>query len=154
MLRWRLGSSDKHSLHSPDPNVPHTTCLLANQEPLRDDKLSTAEMITVVWLSCAHYLYPEYQGHNTIPVSFSIPLPLGDGDGRDAFLMPRRQVTVFSTSRRSIRIVQGVINFRERTVEVRVSDIISFEEGCLKDHWREWLTLLGWAVGKPVGNTK
>lgn len=61
---------------------------------------------------------------------------------------------MFSTSGRKIRIVQGIVNFRKRTVEVRVSDIISFEEGLLKDLWREWLTLLGWAVGKPVGNTK
>lgn len=88
MLRWRVDSPDERYVDWPDPKVPHTTCFLANQEPLKDGILSTAEIITVVYLSCAHYVYPEYQGHRTIPVSLH-PLPLDDRDGQDAFLMLR-----------------------------------------------------------------
>lgn len=41
---------------------------------------------------------------------------------------------MFSTSRSSIRIVQGIVIRRDRTIEVRVSHNIRFEEGRLKDH--------------------
>lgn len=62
---------------------------------------------------------------------------------------------MFSASGRNIRIVQGIVDFATGTTEVRVSEIVSFEEGGVKgDNWRTWLTLLGWAVGKPMGNTK
>jgi len=57
-----------------------------------------------------------------------------------------------SCSGRQVRIVQGVVNFPETTVELRVSRIIDFEKDVLYN-WREYMTLLGWAIGEPVGDT-
>ncbi|MBE3044280.1 hypothetical protein IMZ48_17270 [Candidatus Bathyarchaeota archaeon] len=72
MLRWCVPAENRWYNGEPDPDVPHTPCLLADEAPLRDDKLSTAEMNTVLWMSCAHRISREYQKHRIIPVS---PLP-------------------------------------------------------------------------------
>ncbi|MBE3044279.1 hypothetical protein IMZ48_17265 [Candidatus Bathyarchaeota archaeon] len=61
---------------------------------------------------------------------------------------------MLSDSGRKVRIVQGVVNFAKGTTEIRVSQIVSFEEGGVRGNWRQWLALLGWAVGKPVGRTR
>lgn len=73
MLCWARDTKPRHKL---DPGVPHTTCFLADEKPLKDDKLSAAEVATVVWLSCAHYLYNECQGHRIIPVSSTLYPPM------------------------------------------------------------------------------
>ena len=51
-------------------------------------------------------------------------------------------------------MVQGIVDFDKGTTEARVSDIIDFEKTNISGNWQQWLTLLGWVVGKPVGNTK
>ena len=48
-------------------------CFLADESPLVNDKLSTAEMTTVMWLSLANYLDSDYEAHHTIPVCLPSP---------------------------------------------------------------------------------
>jgi hypothetical protein len=64
-----------------------------------------------------------------------------------------QQVTVISASGRRIRIVQGVVDIIKGSIEVRVSDIIQFDEG-IKKNEKKFHTLLGWMVGEPVGRTR
>ena len=58
----------------PIPEVPHIMTFLADESPLVDDKLSTAEMTTVMWLSLANYLDSDYEAHHTIPVCLPSPV--------------------------------------------------------------------------------
>ena len=69
----------------PVREVPHMMCFLADESPLVDEKLSTAEMTTVMWLSFANYLDPNYEAHHIIPVCSS------------PFLQPRVKRQVFGT---------------------------------------------------------
>lgn len=69
MFRWCLDTEDRYLGDNPDPEVPHTMLFLADEAPLRDDKLSTAEMNTVIWISCGYYACHEYKEHRIIPVS-------------------------------------------------------------------------------------
>lgn len=51
--------------------------------------------------------------------------------------------------------MQGIVHFDERSVEIRKSEIIDFEMGIRAgDNWRKFLSLLGWFIGEPVGDTK
>ena len=61
---------------------------------------------------------------------------------------------MFSASGSKVRVVQGIVDFDKGTTEVRVSEILNFEETNISGNWQQWLTLLGWVVGKPVGDTK
>ena len=52
--------------------------------------------------------------------------------------------------------MQGAVNMRTRAVELRVSQLVSFENGIRADatSWRRITTLLGWILGEPIGETK
>jgi len=62
---------------------------------------------------------------------------------------------VVSASYRTVRIVQGVVNIRTNDVELRVSQLVPFEKGIKADteSWQNFLTLLGWILGEPIGDT-
>lgn len=67
------------------------------------------------------------------------------------------QVTIISYSGKQLRIVQGITRFKEKSVEIRKSKILDFEEGITRGrdpNWRCFLTVLCWFIGEPVGDTQ
>jgi len=134
ILRYCIDTPDKgpSAPRTLDPAKPHTICFLADEAPLTQGQVSTSELNTVVWLAGLNYLDSIYSQHSVVPI------------------------TVVSASGRRVRVVQGNVNFRKCTVGLRISEIVEFEKGVTDDrgHINEkYLTLLGWLIGDPVGNT-
>ncbi|KAJ3528048.1 hypothetical protein NM208_g10399 [Fusarium decemcellulare] len=62
------------------------------------------------------------------------------------------KVTLVTGSLATIRIVQAICDFEKGTIELRKSPPVHFPKGVRAD-WQKYLTLLGWMLGKPVGQT-
>lgn len=58
------------------PDHPHLTCFLINLDPLRDDRLSTAEMRTILTMSGVRAADKGHENHTRIPVSHARYIPL------------------------------------------------------------------------------
>lgn len=65
------------------------------------------------------------------------------------------QITVISGSWRTVRIVQGVVNFNKMptpSVEIRQSGVLDFDKGVTEESWEDFVRLMGWAVAAPAGD--
>lgn len=62
------------------------------------------------------------------------------------------KVTLVSAAGKQLRIVQGIVDSGNKSIEVRKSKIIDFSDGEL-EKWEEWVTVLRWMVADPVGAT-
>ncbi|EJP62473.1 uncharacterized protein BBA_08557 [Beauveria bassiana ARSEF 2860] len=115
------------------PAFPHLQCWLADELPVKDRPcLSPAELITTLALAVATIKDPKYHQASVIPI------------------------TVFSCSGRMLRIVQGAINFRDLHLDFRCSPVIDFSVGALRSNGpnaRKVAEVLGWVLGRPVGQT-
>ncbi|KAM4054988.1 hypothetical protein HRG_005802 [Hirsutella rhossiliensis] len=132
ILRHNATPHEPHVLTVLDPDLdkPHTICFLADNALLRDDRLSSSEVITVVLLSVLLRAEPKHnpRNHRISPV------------------------TIVSASNRSVRIVQGFADIETRAVEIRKSPIVHFDQGVWAN-WDQWVIVLGWLMGNPIGNT-
>lgn len=129
-----------------DPSKPHVMGFTADEASLREDMLSTSEVFAALYLSCLHIVKPGYKRHRIAPVG-SDSLRTWQGPANRS-----AKVTLLSASARNVRIIQGIVDAKEGTMEVRTSPIVSFETGVAGNH-EQFLVLLGWLLGKPVGKT-
>ncbi|KAI0475090.1 hypothetical protein GGR56DRAFT_644531 [Xylariaceae sp. FL0804] len=106
-----------------DGKTPHISCLLANAEPLNQDRLSNAELWCILNLSVARLRRRAYWNQKFIPV------------------------TVISSSDRDVRIVQGYVDGEASRVHVRKSNILVLEG----DDVPKLAVILSWCMGTPVG---
>ena len=60
---------------------------------------------------------------------------------------------MISCSGRTVRVVQGVVDTLDNTVEMRIAGRINFDYG-IRDNADGFLDLLGWFLGNPVGRTQ
>ncbi|KAH9890296.1 hypothetical protein F4778DRAFT_753254 [Xylariomycetidae sp. FL2044] len=105
-----------------DGKTPHISCLLANEEPLHQDRLSNAELWCILNLSVARLRRRAYWNQRFIPV------------------------TVISSSDRNVRIVQGYVDGEARRVHIRMSKILVLEGNDLP----KLAVILSWCMGDPV----
>ncbi|KAJ3476321.1 hypothetical protein NLG97_g9166 [Lecanicillium saksenae] len=114
--------------------VPHFACFLHDDVLLVDDKsLSSAELCTIFILALHISCLRMYEHVVVIPI------------------------TVYSCSGWQVRIVQGCIDFRNLQFDIRCSKILDFNTGGVRDteeNLQRFMTLLGWVLGKPVGDVE
>ncbi|KAI1027099.1 hypothetical protein LB504_007762 [Fusarium proliferatum] len=111
-----------------DPNRPHAICYLADGAELVDDMLLTSELTTLLLMATDTALKATWQKHKLIPV------------------------TLITGSYRTVRVSQCVLDAETGSIEIRKSPLITFHKGLLAE-WAKYLTLLGWVLGKPAGQT-
>ncbi|CVL07855.1 uncharacterized protein FPRO_05068 [Fusarium proliferatum ET1] len=111
-----------------DPNRPHAICYLADGAELVDDMLLTSELTTLLLMATDTALKTTWQKHKLIPV------------------------TLITGSYRTVRVSQCILDAETGSIEIRKSPLITFDKGLLAE-WAKYLTLLGWVLGKPVGQT-
>ncbi|KAI1820282.1 hypothetical protein F4861DRAFT_523610 [Xylaria intraflava] len=119
-----------------DGQTPHISCLLADENPIKDDQLSNAEVWCILATINHRARLKEYR-NRIIPV------------------------TVISTSERKLRIVQGYVDGQDR-LQVRKSPIIDFggvhvyfDNGLVDEQNGLQLIelVLSWCLGDTVGCT-
>jgi hypothetical protein len=66
----------------------------------------------------------------------------------------KSKVTVISLSNRSARVIQGIVDFKNESIEIRVAPSFDFMAGVQNENMALYLTVMGWLVGNPVGKTK
>jgi hypothetical protein len=59
-------------------------------------------------------------------------------------------VTVISCSYNDMRVVQGVVDFANQSVEIRKSPIVTVY-GSLEAMWQKFCIFLGWLLAMPFG---
>ncbi|KAF4452720.1 endothelin-converting enzyme [Fusarium albosuccineum] len=111
-----------------DADKPHAICFLADDAPIQDDLIATSELTSLLFVAIDIALKAEFEKHRIIPV------------------------TLVTGSLSTIRIVQAICDFEKGTIELRKSPPVHFPKGVRAD-WQKYLTLLGWILGKPVGQT-
>lgn len=62
-------------------------------------------------------------------------------------------INIFSASDRQIRVLQIWHDKQNpKAVQVRRTPIIEFPGG-MRENWKDWISILCWIAGKPVGET-
>ncbi|CAH0046234.1 unnamed protein product [Clonostachys solani] len=126
---WRYTTKNEKNEVVGDPSVPHMFCFVASEPRLVEGEVSVGEMTTIVSLPviyASHYRHLPHQ-----PVS----------------------VTLISCSWRLFRVVQGNVDIGKSHIEIRMTPIMSFEDG-IKNNWLRFITLLGWIISNPVGQAE
>ncbi|CCT66276.1 uncharacterized protein FFB20_06516 [Fusarium fujikuroi] len=111
-----------------DPNRPHAICYLADGAEPVDDMLLTSELTTLLLMATDTALKATWQKHKLI------------------------SVTLITGSYRAVRVSQCVLDAETGSIEIRKSPHITFNKGLLAE-WAKYLTLMGWVLGKPAGQT-
>ncbi|KAM3513929.1 hypothetical protein MY11210_002466 [Beauveria gryllotalpidicola] len=130
---WTPGSVFINLLPSkprePDPRKPHVIHHVIDSTPWKSGTLRTSEFKTIVFVAAANKLKAAYKG-------------------LDYF-----GVTVISFWHWEVRIVQGLVNFKTRDVDIRVSPAQGFRDGLRNDDGSidtRFLTLLAYHLGEVV----
>ncbi|KEZ41887.1 hypothetical protein SAPIO_CDS6577 [Scedosporium apiospermum] len=118
-VKWAVIHIWHRETHKPEP---HVVCALADRVPLRDDQISVPELRTILTLSGVRALDEGRGNRKRIPV------------------------TVVSAAGRQLRIVVGIVDSKNGTIEIREGPIIDFSEG-VKKNWKQWITTLCWISG-------
>ncbi|VUC37143.1 unnamed protein product [Clonostachys rosea] len=126
---WRYTMKNEENEDIGDPSVSHMTCFVGSAPHLVEGEVSIGEMTTIVSLPMIYASHYKDLPHR----------PVG--------------VTLISSSWRSFRIVQGIVDIDQSHIEIRMTPIMSFEEG-VKKNWFDFLTLLGWIISTPVGEAE
>lgn len=117
-------------LKDPSKSKPHMNAFITDGEPLLSDHLSTGEASVAFGLITQRRWQDGYNSHRYIPINIS------------------------SASDRQIRVLQIWHNKQNpKTLQVRRTPITEFWGG-MRGNWRDWITLLCWMAGKPVGEKK
>jgi hypothetical protein len=98
VLRYCTSTPDMSSREPPvvDPSKPHLICYLADETPLRRDRISTSELHAVVFVATIYYTEPTHHNHSLVPVS-----PISCRPSRSAAMVPL--VTHCHTDKRPFR---------------------------------------------------
>ncbi|CAI7669572.1 unnamed protein product [Penicillium discolor] len=109
---------------------PHINAYIGDSQPLRVDRLNSGEVSLSYGLIAKRRIQDGYNDHRYIPI------------------------TVFSMSDFQVRILQIWHDKQNpKALQVRSSPIMDFKDG-VQNNLDDWVTILCWMVGKPVGDTK
>lgn len=112
-----------------DKTKPHIQALVTDSTNLLPGRLSTAEMAVAAGLIAIRRCYHGFNGHRYIPI------------------------TIFSACDARIRVVQIWHDRQQpRALHIRQSRIMEFWKGP-SENWQDWVTVLRWMMGSPVGQT-
>ncbi|CAH0045036.1 unnamed protein product [Clonostachys solani] len=112
----------------PDETRPHVVAFVADQAPLKDGLPSTSAVQTAFWLAGTAAAQDFRHNHNVFPV------------------------TVVCCSGHKVRVLQVVIDFLRRAIEIRLSQIIDLRDPPFGD-WTAFLHFLCWFHPDPIGET-
>lgn len=113
----------------PRKSTPHINAFITDGDPLLPDRLTTGEISVAFGLITQRRWQDGYNGHRYIPVN------------------------IFSASERQLRVLQ-TWHDREnpKALQVRKTRIMEFSDG-MRENWEEWISILCWIAGRPVGET-
>ncbi|KAM3507174.1 hypothetical protein MY11210_007267 [Beauveria gryllotalpidicola] len=132
---WEVGPSYMKLLPSgpgkrcPDPSKPHVISHVIDSTPWKSGKLRTSEFKTILFIAFVNKLKPAYEASDNFAV------------------------TVLSFWNWEVRIVQGLVNFTTRAVDIRVSSIQNFQGGFRNKDGSidpRFLTLMAYACGEAL----
>ncbi|VUC31908.1 unnamed protein product [Clonostachys rosea] len=107
-----------------DETKPHAIAFVADQTPFVESVAPTSAVQTGIWLAGAAVGQDFMRNHNIYPVM------------------------VLCCSGHKVRVVQVVVNFLRRSVEIRLSEIVDLRLG-----WEHYLRFLTWFLPDPIGYT-
>lgn len=61
-------------------------------------------------------------------------------------------MTVVCVSHHTLRITQGVCDVRKLSFELRMTEVHDYSKG-FRPKWEDLETIVGWLIGRPVGDT-
>lgn len=125
---------------------PHVVCALADKEPLLDGYISVPEMRVILTLSGVRAMDEGHHHHSVIPVSCA------PKSAACSQWLIQSQVTVIFAAGKKVRVVVGIVDSKNKEIEVRTSRIIDVSKG-ERSNWKDWITILCWMVGQPTGTT-
>ena len=112
----------------PSRSKPHINAFITDGE-LLPDRLSTGEISVAFGLITRRRWKDGYNAHRYIPIN------------------------IFSASDRQIRILQIWHDKQNpKALQVRRTAIMEFPDG-MRENWKDWISILCWSAGKPVGET-
>ncbi|KAM0664409.1 hypothetical protein ACQRIU_006991 [Beauveria bassiana] len=130
---WTFGSVFINLLPSeprePDPRKPHVIYHVIDSTPWKSGTLRTSEFKSIVFIAAANKLKAAYKS------------------------LDHFGVTVISFWNWEVRIVQGLVNFKTRDVDIRVSPAQGFRDGFRNDDGSidpRFLTLLAYNLGEVL----
>ncbi|KAJ5579853.1 uncharacterized protein N7459_005838 [Penicillium hispanicum] len=113
----------------PSKSKPHINAFITDGEPLLPDRLTTGEISIAFGLITQRRWQDGYNAHRYIPIN------------------------IFSASDRQIRVLQIWHDKQNpKALQVRRTPIMEFPDG-MRENWRDWISILCWIAGKPVGET-
>ncbi|KGO68013.1 hypothetical protein PITC_053010 [Penicillium italicum] len=142
---YRIADEDNHlgSIYRPqfqwklegwtnamDSSQPHINAYMADSQPLLVGRLNSGEVSLSYGLIAKRRMEDGYNDHRYIPIN------------------------VFSMSDFQVRILQIWHDKKNpKALQVRVSPIMDFKDG-VQNNLDDWVTILCWMAGEPVGDTK
>lgn len=123
LRRWLVHST----METREGVKPHIQVLMHGMIPLQEDTLTVGEMAVATGMIAIRRYFEKFNHHRYIPI------------------------TIFSAACRQLRIVQVWHDMEKPlAINVRRSRIIDFTEGWEANR-KDWIDILCWLVGKPVG---
>ncbi|CAI7605269.1 unnamed protein product [Penicillium palitans] len=124
--QWRLVGCTS----AKDRSQPHINAFIADSQPHRAGRLNSGEVSLAYGLIAKRRIEDGYNDHRYIPI------------------------TIVSASDFQVRILQMWHDkHNPKALQVRSSPIMDFKDG-LESNLDNWVTILCWVAGKPVGDTK
>ncbi|KAJ5859761.1 hypothetical protein N7534_005038 [Penicillium rubens] len=113
-----------------DTSQPHINAFVSDSQPHRVGRLNSGEVSLAYGLIAKRRLQEGYNDHRYIPI------------------------TMFSMSNFTVRILQIWHDKQNpKALQVRSSRIMDFKGG-IQNNLDDWITILCWMTGEPVGDTK
>ncbi|KAJ6190207.1 hypothetical protein N7519_000228 [Penicillium mononematosum] len=113
-----------------DTSQPHINAFVADSQPHRVGRLNSGEVSLAYGLIAKRRLQEGYNDHRYIPI------------------------TMFSVSDFTVRILQIWHDKQNpKALQIRSSRIMDFKDG-VQNNLDDWVTILCWMTGEPVGDTK
>ncbi|KAJ5459044.1 hypothetical protein N7530_010988, partial [Penicillium desertorum] len=113
-----------------DTSQPHINAFVSDSQPHRVGRLNSGEVSLAYGLIAKRRLQEGYNDHRYIPI------------------------TMFSMSNFTVRILQIWHDKQNpKALQVRSSRIMDFKDG-MQNNLDDWITILCWMTGEPVGDTK
>ncbi|KOS44031.1 hypothetical protein ACN38_g5108 [Penicillium nordicum] len=125
--QWRLVGCTS----AKDESQPHINAFIADSQAHRVGRLNSGEVALAYGLVAQRRIIDGYNDHRYIPI------------------------TIISASDFQIRVLQMWHDKQNpRALQVRSSPIMDFKDGGLENNLDNWVSILCWVAGTPVGDTK
>ncbi|KAJ9486608.1 hypothetical protein VN97_g6722 [Penicillium thymicola] len=114
-----------------DESQPHINAFIADSQPHRAGRLNSGEVALAYGLLAQRRIIYGYNDHRYIPI------------------------TIISASDFQVRVLQMWHDkHNPKALQVRSSPIMDFEDGDLENNLDNWVSILCWVAGSPIGDTK